>query len=251
MSTVVAFAPAGDSTLSRGRELARGALQRWRARWGVQAPGDAGSERYTAVAAPPRRWTAWSRGEVRVAWHVVDEGLEPALHVALFDGARDAARGSIGEEVARAAAADLVSGVLEALGVGAAGGCRPLEGEAPPAALEAAWSGAIVVRVDLGGAAVTVALAHEAVRPWHAAPAPAAPLVAHEDAVQRAGLVLEAEVGTVEVALAELHALAPGDVIRLGRRLEEPIGVVAPGGATLCRAHLGRCDGAYALEVVS
>src|SRR6185437_15361567 len=70
-------------------------------------------------------------------------------------------------------------------------------------------------------------------------------------AAQGASVTVHAEIGTVEVPVAAVRDLAPGDVIRVGRRLCDPIDLLEPDGTRLCGGHLGAFEGQRALDLVS
>lgn len=65
------------------------------------------------------------------------------------------------------------------------------------------------------------------------------PLASVRNAVASQPAKLEVLVGTAELPLPELATLAVGDVIKLDRRLEEPVLVKLGPGAPLCAGYLG------------
>ena len=60
-----------------------------------------------------------------------------------------------------------------------------------------------------------------------------------------------ATLGSVELSLSELTALAPGDVVVLDRTLEAPVDLVIDALDVTCRGHLGQRDGRHALLIVA
>ena len=82
--------------------------------------------------------------------------------------------------------------------------------------------------------------------PRRAAAAPVEPL---SGALQAQIVVLDAIAGEAELALEELTTLAVGDVIRLNRKISEPLQVCIRGGSVVCAARLGASKGRTALQL--
>jgi hypothetical protein len=82
--------------------------------------------------------------------------------------------------------------------------------------------------------------------PRRAAAAPVEPL---SGALQAQIVVLDGIAGEAELALEELTTLAVGDVIRLNRRISEPLQVCIRGGGAVCAARLGASKGRTALQL--
>jgi len=59
----------------------------------------------------------------------------------------------------------------------------------------------------------------------------------------------EAVAGEAELALEELTTLAVGDVIRLNRKISEPLQLRVRGGGVVCAARLGSTTGRTALQL--
>lgn len=115
----------------------------------------------------------------------------------------------------------------------------------PPAGLFAFGAGStrlacpalgILLLADAG------ALLHVPPRPRDAAPRRAPPLVPLLDAARQATLPLAVELGSVELDLAHLLELQPGDVLCLPTRLGDPLPVTLAGqpAARASLGHLGR-----------
>jgi hypothetical protein len=68
-------------------------------------------------------------------------------------------------------------------------------------------------------------------------------------ALQSEMVVLEGIAGEAELALEELTTLAVGDVIRLNRKISEPLQVCVRGGGVVCAARLGASRGRTALQL--
>jgi len=68
-------------------------------------------------------------------------------------------------------------------------------------------------------------------------------------ALQSETVVLEAIVGEAEIALEELETLSVGDVLRLNRKVEQPVQLIVRGGGPVCVARLGSLRGRTALQL--
>jgi len=212
---------------------ARAAVDAWRETWGFEDDAQVSCIRASeADSLHGPGWRAWHKDGVPGAWVRLapDEAAAP---------------GSIAHAVAERARRDLVASLAAAFGARADGefAAEPIPHEA-----RAVGAGMIVIRVAWPGAAIEmlVASAPPANGPAQHRSAPIAPA----EAIRGATVRLSAEVGQVEIDLRALRALAPGDVIRLGRSLDEPLTLVAPGGDTVCHGHLGASAGRRALDVV-
>jgi len=82
--------------------------------------------------------------------------------------------------------------------------------------------------------------------PRSAGQAPIEPL---SRALQEEAVALEGIAGEAELALEELTTLAVGDVIRLNRKISEPLEVRIRGGGVVCEARLGVSKGRTALQL--
>ncbi len=69
------------------------------------------------------------------------------------------------------------------------------------------------------------------------------------EVLEDASLVVRVELGTVEMKAREWAALAPGDVVTLGRRLGEPA-ILRVGGVEVARGELVQVDGQYGVRIL-
>jgi hypothetical protein len=247
----------GESALRALRERCAAAATRWSADWGVTLDErsiacSACDGESPAGAAP---WRSWRPAGAAVAW-IADGDCEEAVAWAIAGG-EGLPRGPmrVTPLVAQAAAealADLVGALVQALR-GKPGMPASLEPGQIAADVLAPGSGAVAVFLQLGPAVLGIVVPHRELAlpasPRSARP-PAIDVTPVVAAVQGTSVVVRAEMGTVEVAVAEVRDLAPGDVIRLGRRLADPVELVGPDGAALCRGHLGAYEGCRALDLV-
>lgn len=153
---------------------------------------------------------------------------------------------SVAGEAAEAAVRDLLDSLRAAL-------CVPRAAPTPTdeAAMLATGSGALAVTVRWGDARHAFLVAHEDLIPIERERREAPPPVVEADAaVHGTSITLRAELGEVDVDVAALQALAPGDVIRLGAPLSRALDVVDAHGARLCGGHLGAFNGCRALDIV-
>ena len=75
------------------------------------------------------------------------------------------------------------------------------------------------------------------------------PVEALSKALQAEAVVLEGIAGEAELAVEELSTLAVGDVLKLDRRISEPLQVRIHGGDVVCSARLGASRGHTALQL--
>lgn len=68
-------------------------------------------------------------------------------------------------------------------------------------------------------------------------------------ALQSETVVLEAIVGEAEIAVEELGTLSVGDVLKLNRKIHQPVQLVVRGGGPVCVARLGALRGRTALQL--
>jgi flagellar motor switch/type III secretory pathway protein FliN len=68
-------------------------------------------------------------------------------------------------------------------------------------------------------------------------------------AIQTQSVVLEAIAGEADLAVEELRTLAAGDVLKLNRRITEPLELRIQGGGVVCAARLGAARGRTALQL--
>jgi len=77
----------------------------------------------------------------------------------------------------------------------------------------------------------------------------ATPLEPLSRALQAERVVLNGIAGEAELALEDLTTLAVGDVIKLNRKISEPLQVCIRGGGVVCAARLGASKGRTALQL--
>ena len=80
-------------------------------------------------------------------------------------------------------------------------------------------------------------------------PAVGSPVEPVSRALQAQVVELDGIVGEAELAVEELSTLAVGDVIRLNRKISEPLQVRLGGGAVVCAARLGSLKGRTAVQL--
>jgi Type III flagellar switch regulator (C-ring) FliN C-term len=211
----------------------------------------------TLLAAEPSHWlsfthrdAALSIGHREVALSIaLDDDLERWLADALLGAER---RSALVDGVTSAALFDLAGRLLQGVQAGAA---VPAAAEQAPA--QRCWqrgSGAVIVEAELG--AHTLALVASpawvthrlASRPRSHA-LPRAELADPRQCVGRARLSLQAWAGSAPVEIGELRTLAPGDVIRLDARIDQPLAVTVQGRDSGGRAWLGRVESRRALQL--
>jgi flagellar motor switch/type III secretory pathway protein FliN len=233
------------------------ALDQWSAGWG-ELPDHA----ISCVAAGDQA-TAFAQGELRrrvldggaEVWAALPAGTVRAFEQLVFglrelDGASDKhLASSLGADMADEALDDLLRRLFLAL----AG--RPSVAAAPapfsPALLRRG-SGAVACTVQLGERAIRLLLPAAVL----AAPAPlrrrpgAPALTSLHQALAALPVSLSVEVCRTELTLGYLRTLAVGDVLALPVAVDQALRVAGPGDTTVCHAHLGAMDGAYAVELI-
>ena len=225
----------GATALESARARARGAVEAWRESWGFDAAAAPLVSCLRASEADSLHGYGWR------AWH--KDGI-PGAWVRETSDEREASR-SIAQAVAERARTDLVTSLLAAFGAPRDGA---FAAEPIPHDAQAAETGMVLVRVSSADAMIELLVSSAPVAhrdaPHRLPPRPAL------EAVRRATVRLSAEIGEVEIDLRALRSLAPGDVVRLGRSLDQPLALVASDGATVCHGHLGAHAGKRALDVV-
>lgn len=82
-------------------------------------------------------------------------------------------------------------------------------------------------------------------------PTPSEPLATTlTEALEDAPLIVRVELGSVEMKAREWAALAPGDVISLGRRVGDPA-ILRTGGVEIARGEFVQVDGEYGVRIVT
>lgn len=232
-----------------------GELREWAAAWDLQV------EQLQAFHAPeppvevPHTWNAWlaSPGSLR-AWLSTGSphgDVERLLEQALFGRSgsgtlsRDAAvqaRDALGESLARRLGQP----------------CEPARTTLAPRST--AWSGSVLLRVQVSGldtvviwlhieGAAAATLLRDLTRPAPAAlPELATPLLS---ALAHRTITLRTELVPVVLDLGTLQSLVVGDVLTLPHRLEHPLELRAADQSSLvCHAYLGSRNGHRAVELI-
>jgi hypothetical protein len=119
----------------------------------------------------------------------------------------------------------------------------------PPASVFAPGSGAVQFSCPfLGLHAIASAAVWKSVPPLERR-ANVSPLTPLDRAAENTSVRLEVLLGTVEVELPKLLDLNPGDILRLPRRLEQPLDVMCD-GRYVARAELGEVSGRRGVQLV-
>ncbi|RSZ56388.1 FliM/FliN family flagellar motor switch protein [Massilia atriviolacea] len=236
---------------------ASAALAQWGAAWTTlpdHALGcAAASEQAGRLAAGELRHRLLDGG-VSV-WAAVPAGMERHLEQLVFGlSDLDAASGRhlasrLGGGVADDALEDLLQTLFGAL-TGRSSQAAPAQ--APGAQLTRPGSGAVICSVQLGERALRLLLPAAvlpAPPPLRARPG-AAPLTTLQRALAALPVPLSVELCRTELTLGYLRTLAVGDVLALPMATDQELRVTGPGDTTVCHAHLGALDGAYAVELI-
>ncbi|PHV05342.1 hypothetical protein CSQ96_20815 [Janthinobacterium sp. BJB412] len=259
----------GAARLAAVRRLLEGAVEEWRAAWGV-ADGELGLDCQRAwegavqLPAAPHWRRPWRAGgpALSLAWPAE---LPTQLQRAMFgterqytpaDGLADAPAG-LAEEGAAAAWQSL----QQQLTAVAVPGATPGEAElAPDGEVWLRASGAVLISLRIGRAVCFGVLNHTAVQALlrqaelrGLLPAELhEPLAAVDHRRLLAGLPLRlpVAVGGARLGLGTLMSLGVGDVIRLDTAVDRPLSVSGPSGAVLFDGYLGLSGNKIALEVV-
>lgn len=233
----------------------RTALAEWLAAWlpavtaGAVRCIDSTQRAASRLAAEPSHWLTFAHRDAALSIALDDE-VERWLAEALLGAER---RSALVDGVTSAALSDLAGRVLHAGPAGAA--VVPVAADQPPA--QGCWqrgSGAAIVEADLGARTLALVASPSwvmqqlAARPRTRAPA-RAELADPRQCVGRSRLSLQAWAGNASVEIGELRTLAPGDVIRLDARIDQPLAVTVQGRDSGGRAWLGRVESRRALQL--
>lgn len=114
-------------------------------------------------------------------------------------------------------------------------------------------SGAVLLRLAFDQHAVRIWLPHASVAPWCRRPVRGmqAPLRARAEALAGCRLPVRVQAGSATLALADLLALRPGNVIRLDTRPDQPLALVSGSGPGFGRCYLGLQDGRPVIQLCS
>lgn len=238
----------------------------WAADWGVDtevvahactAAGEAGIR--------AGHWRqGWRAGEA-AAWLDWPAHVGVEIERAMFAQGQLLAPAQASEPaLAPAAAGAALDALLALLADRVCGASTPAQTRAamsPGQQPEREWlplSGAVVLQVSIGGAALSCLLNADAVQgltgggasgQGQALPGLAALKVS--EALGPVPLALPVRLGTVDVDLASLMTVGIGDVIRLDVALDRLLEVSTPDGKPLFAAHLGRSGDQVAIEVAA
>lgn len=253
------YALLAERVLDAVRAPLAAAIAAWARDWGLAPPALA-CRRAWETAAPPSYRTRLTAGEGQgAAWLAWPDALPGALQRSLFGTGHEvhAVRGA-GPELAVAAAGAALRALETAL---AAAVCGPdpkrAAGAAPPVALAAPGSGALLAELRFERHALCLLLDGAAVARLAAGAAPAQPSGAPLPALDyhallgRQAVRLAVDAGRASVALGNLLALAPGDVIRLDSLADAPLAARTADGTILLRGYLGARGDHLALDLVA
>jgi flagellar motor switch/type III secretory pathway protein FliN len=238
-------------------------LRRWKTRYAPdETPGHCtlvlpGED--TAQIPEPREWLLGSRQSAPVLAVGLPEDWPRSLAGLVLTERQAASLDPAGQQLMR----ELGAGLLEELGqsvLDAALAIHPAESglvwsrPTAPTFAGASADGRVLGLCRLGESLeLLVMLWPEAVHRCLAPAAPrraaAAPLEPLSRALQAEKVVLDGIAGEVELALEDLTTLAVGDVIKLNRKISEPLQVCVRGGGVVCAARLGAAKGRNALQL--
>jgi hypothetical protein len=237
--------------LAAAETAARKALREWESAWGTLPGGDAAATAAGGPAPlPGSSFAPWRLPGGGWLWAAMAPAARRWFQQALAGGSGEDAEGlrdsALGAALAEEALPALVRGVGRALCA-----AEPEPDAAGPAGLPA--RGALLLR--LGGAVhalhLLVPQACLACLPRGASRPSGRPVAPLADALAPARVRLSVQVGTAELTIGHLATLAEGDVITLATRLDQPLTLLAPGGAAAGQAYLGMRAGARAVRLVN
>lgn len=252
----------GASWLAAVDAVIEAAVAAWAAEWGIGADGIACTSS-PACEAGTRvgHWRhGWRAGEA-AAWVDWPAHIGVEIERAMFAQGQLLAPAQAGEPALAPAAAGAALDALLALLAERICPAQPRDPMLPGQQPEREWlplSGAILLEVDIGGAALSCLLNADAVHTCAGGTPPrqdqALPRLAAlkvSDALGPVPLALPVKLGTVDVDLASLMTVGIGDVIRLDVALDRRLEVSTPDGKPLFAAHLGRSGDQVAIEVAA
>lgn len=188
-------------------------------------------------------------------WVAMPAGMERTLEQMLFglqgmDGTSDK---HLASQLGTSLAEEALEALLHALCEGLTGqASRRATDAGPAAALMRPGSGAVACKVQIGERSMRLLLpadvlgAPQPLQPRHDAP----PLASLLQALAPLEVPLSIEICRTELTLGYLRTLAVGDVLALPMGIDQELRVAGPGDTTVCHAHLGAMDGAYAVELI-
>lgn len=238
-----------ETELALAAQAISGVLRAWETAWGL--PADAMVPRCVAVAdvVAPEAWRLLGTNGSGTAWYALDPGFEQRCASALWGV--DRSSGPLAGAVQAACGADLLARCAACVQVR-----RDAPPSDPPAALPRAgrWSGVAEVlpgwtlRVLLDPEVMAGLLARAAPGPRNEA-ASARPLAPVADATAGMRLALQVRLADCELDMARLQDLQPGDVLRVGHPLKEPLAVRDAADRLLFTGFLARSSGRKAVEL--
>lgn len=243
-----------DSVLAAVAGRLRSLLGAWCKDWGVAADViDFNCERTWEVTPLPGAlaWRAARNHGESSWWYATTAQWHLQVQHALFPPTDGEAK----VEMVGSLAAEAASAASNALFAALSSASRAEEALAPPAATWMRGTGALQLRLGMGGQELYVVADHAAVldiaRTAGVPLSRAAPLapVSYRNALRNVGIGLPLEIGRAEVGLGSLMMLGVGDVIRLDTLADQPLTVRGPGGGALFDAYLGLAGKYVALEV--
>jgi len=245
----VALALASDALVERVRAATVQAVQAWQRHWPLDAAVESVAETAgDALAGSPAGTVRVESGSseaapvARLWW---PSGLEATLGTAMFGPATGRGEGTAAR-AARAAAEALLAALGEAWRV--AGWSDA--GVAAPSLSR--WHAPLDVHVRVEGIPIVARVPAQRFASPVKRPI-AAPLKGARAHAAFAALAapVEVVVGQVELSVAELAGLQPGDVVLLDAALDAPLPVSIAGAPPALQAGLGRAGGRRAVEFVS
>jgi hypothetical protein len=235
-------------------------IRRWSVRY---APDDARTDCVLVLPGDdvvqlpePREWVLATRQAAPVLTIGVPEDWPRGLAGLVLTERQAVALDPAGLQLLR----ELGAGLLEELGQSLLEAIHPAEGSlawrriTAPTFAGTPADGQVVGHCRLGDALdLVVTIWPDIVQRCLAASAPrrvaAAAVEPLSAALQAEKVVLDGIAGEAELVLEELTTLAVGDVIKLNRKITEPLQVCIRGGAVVCAARLGASKGRTALQL--
>lgn len=219
----------------------------WAESWGLESPPRPACSEARDVQVRQSHWQALGTHGPGGAWYSAPADWAQSMSAALFGA--EAAPGPLATAVAGASSTDLLQRAHCVLDL------RPGEPhkQAPPSLH--AWAGAVQAELPFGlrlllEASVVDALlgATGGTGAWQHRPF-GAELVAPLLALETRRLRLRVELAGCELGLGALQDLQPGDVVRLGHRLDEPSIVTDTSGHPLFGGFLARTESRKSVEL--
>lgn len=250
----------GESERRKVADVLTKVMAAWASEW--LAPGARAPELRVAVDAGAvhdvARWLVARRNDqVLLAVGELRDGALESLVSGLAAGETSGGRtsGAV-QRLAETIMQDLASRLVRALDVGGDRGAAAWS-PAPPCSGEIGQpgSGWMAATCEWGAAGVMqLLLTPESVaRVVDAAPAARKggdALNRRRGAIDNRSVTIEVVLGEAELEVADLESLAPGDVIRLDRKLGDPLLVRNDAGDVLCGAHVGADGNRRAVQLV-